>query len=144
MTLTPGEHGQFAGDLFIATAASYNAAGRTGQKLNSAGSVGNPWTTDISSGYTGNQAGALLYGIRSGQPVTLPISQPFRLSRSFTRLTYLLVVSSPLRNEGDVLLFACSLFAREILDGAELAALVCDVGLGEVDVAVGLLRIGVA
>lgn len=60
--------------IWNAAAASYNTAGSMGQKVNSAGSAGNPWTTDISTGYTGTQAGALLYAIRSGQPVTLPSS----------------------------------------------------------------------
>lgn len=64
------------GLLLGLTAASYNGAGTIGQKINSAGSAGNPWTTDISTGYTGTQAGALLYAIRSGQPMTLPTTPP--------------------------------------------------------------------
>ena len=59
-----------------ATAASYSGAGSIGQKINAAGAAGNPWTTDISSGYTGTQAGNILYAIRSGQPVTLPTTAP--------------------------------------------------------------------
>ena len=59
-----------------ATASSWTTAGSIGQKLNAAGAAGNPWTTDISSGYTGAQAGNILYAIRSGQPVTLPTTPP--------------------------------------------------------------------
>ena len=44
-----------------ATASLFNTAGTMGQKANAAGSSGDPWTTNISTGYTGNQAGAILY-----------------------------------------------------------------------------------
>ncbi len=63
LVLTPTEHGLFAGDVFGATAASFNTAGSFGQKLNAAGSAGDPWTTNIATGYSGNQAGALMYGM---------------------------------------------------------------------------------
>ncbi len=55
--------GQDPATLVLDVAASgHNTAGTIGQKINSAGSAGNPWTTDVSTGYTGNQAGALLFG----------------------------------------------------------------------------------
>jgi hypothetical protein len=41
-------------------AASLNTTGTMGEKLNGAGSAGNPWTTDLSSYNTANTAGKIL------------------------------------------------------------------------------------
>jgi hypothetical protein len=47
--------------------AGHLAAGSTGAKLNAAASAGDPWTTDLSTGgYTGDQAGAIIFSIASG------------------------------------------------------------------------------
>ena len=40
--------------------ASHLASGSTGEALNNAGGSGNPWITDLSTGYTGTQAGNIL------------------------------------------------------------------------------------
>ena len=43
-----------------ALAAAYNVPGTIGQKINSAASSGDPWSTDLPGGYSGTQAGKLL------------------------------------------------------------------------------------
>lgn len=40
--------------------AAHLASGSTGEALNNAGGSGNPWITDLSTGYTGTQAGNIL------------------------------------------------------------------------------------
>lgn len=49
-----------AAAVWNAAAASFNASGTMGNKLNGAGSAGDPWTTDLTSYTTAGTAGALL------------------------------------------------------------------------------------
>ena len=49
-----------AAAVWNAAAASFNASGTMGQKLNGAGSAGDPWTTDLTSYTTAGTAGALM------------------------------------------------------------------------------------
>jgi hypothetical protein len=46
--------------IWNAVATSYNEAGTMGQKLNGAGSAGDPWGTALPGSYTGEQAGAIV------------------------------------------------------------------------------------
>ncbi len=46
--------------VWNALAAEYNLGGTMGEKLNGAGSAGNPWTTDLSAYNTANTAGKIL------------------------------------------------------------------------------------
>ena len=47
-------------------AAGINIPGTTGEKINSAGATGDPWSTDLSTGgYTGNQAGKKIQDIKN-------------------------------------------------------------------------------
>ena len=49
-----------AAAVWNAAASSFNASGTMGNKLNGAGSAGDPWTTDLSSYTTAGTAGALM------------------------------------------------------------------------------------
>lgn len=49
-----------AAAVWNAAAASFNGSGTMGNKLNGAGSAGDPWTTDLTSYTTAGTAGALL------------------------------------------------------------------------------------
>lgn len=49
-----------AAAVWSALAASYNDSGTMGQKLNGAGSAGDPWTTDLSAYNTNDTAGKIL------------------------------------------------------------------------------------
>jgi len=51
---------QFVRANWNAVAADYNTSGTMGQKLNGAGSAGDPWTTDLDSYTTPGTAGALM------------------------------------------------------------------------------------
>jgi hypothetical protein len=51
---------QIVDAVWSAVAADYNASGTMGQKLNGAGSAGDPWTTDLSAYTTVGTAGALM------------------------------------------------------------------------------------
>lgn len=51
---------QIVDAVWGALAADYNASGTMGQKLNGAGSAGDPWTTDLSAYNTANTAGLLM------------------------------------------------------------------------------------
>lgn len=46
--------------VWNAVASEYNTSGTMGQKLNGAGSAGDPWTTDLTTYTTPNTAGALM------------------------------------------------------------------------------------
>lgn len=46
-------------------ASAHNTAGTIGAKINAGGAAGDPFATDISTGYTAPQAGAVLYAIRN-------------------------------------------------------------------------------
>lgn len=46
--------------VWSANASSYNVAGTTGNKLNSAASAGDPWTTNLPGSYTTGQAGYII------------------------------------------------------------------------------------
>lgn len=45
--------------------ATHLASGSTGEALNNAGGSGNPWITDIATGYTGTQAGNILNQVKA-------------------------------------------------------------------------------
>lgn len=51
---------QIVAGVWGAVAADFNASGTMGQKLNGAGSAGDPWTTDLSSYNTADTAGLIL------------------------------------------------------------------------------------
>ena len=51
---------QIVAAVWSALAAEYNESGTMGQKLNGAGSAGDPWTTDLSAYNTDNTAGKIL------------------------------------------------------------------------------------
>jgi hypothetical protein len=51
---------QIVAAVWSAIASEYNVSGTMGNKLNSAGSAGDPWTTDISGYNTPNTAGLIL------------------------------------------------------------------------------------
>lgn len=51
---------QIVDGVWNAIAADYNTAGTMGNKLNSAGSAGDPWSTNLPGTYTADQAGYLL------------------------------------------------------------------------------------
>lgn len=51
---------QIVDAVWGALATDYNASGTMGQKLNGAGSAGDPWTTDLSTYNTANTAGLLM------------------------------------------------------------------------------------
>lgn len=51
---------QIVDAVWNALAADYNTSGTMGEKLNGAGSAGDPWTTDLSSYTTANTAGLIL------------------------------------------------------------------------------------
>jgi hypothetical protein len=70
--------------VWSAIASVNNIAGTMGQALNSAGSAGDPWITNLPGAYTGTQAGALLdaintlvaelhriHGLESGTPLVV-------------------------------------------------------------------------
>lgn len=60
VALTSGEHTAIAADVLNATAASYNTAGSIGQKINSAGTAGDPLTAAVPGSYSTGTAGAAL------------------------------------------------------------------------------------
>ena len=51
--------------VWNALAADYNDSGTMGEKLNAAGTAGDPWTTDLSSYNTTNTAGKIVKQIKS-------------------------------------------------------------------------------
>lgn len=51
---------QIVAAVWNAVAADYNTSGTMGQKLNGAGSAGDPWTTDLSAYNTADTAGLIL------------------------------------------------------------------------------------
>jgi len=56
-TLSPEN---LAAAVWNSIAASFNTAGTMGNKMNSAASAGDPWSTTLPASYTGTQAGAIL------------------------------------------------------------------------------------
>ncbi len=55
---------QIVDGVLEATASEHNNPGTIGEKINDAGSAGDPWGTDVvSGGYTGNQAGKIIQDI---------------------------------------------------------------------------------
>lgn len=54
-----------AAAVWNAAAASFNTSGTMGEKLNGAGSAGDPWTTDLSGYNTTNTAGKIVKQIKS-------------------------------------------------------------------------------
>jgi len=57
---TPLSPNSLAAAVWSALAADFNESGTMGQKLNGAGSAGDPWTTDLDSYTTPGTAGALM------------------------------------------------------------------------------------
>lgn len=70
--------------VWAAIASANNIAGSMGNKLNSAASAGDPWTTELPGSYTADQAGAILAaiktltdelhrinGLKAGEPLTV-------------------------------------------------------------------------
>ena len=53
--------------VWNATATSYDTAGTMGEKLNDAGSAGNPWASVIESGYTAGEILSILAAVASGR-----------------------------------------------------------------------------
>lgn len=51
---------QIKAGVWDATAADFNDPGTMGNKMNSAGSAGDPWSTELPGTYTGKQAGKVL------------------------------------------------------------------------------------
>lgn len=51
---------EMAAAVWNALAASFNTAGTMGNKLNAAGSAGDPWSTILPGSYTGSQAGQIV------------------------------------------------------------------------------------
>lgn len=51
--------------VWNALAVQYNISGTMGQKLNAAGSAGDPWVTELPSSYTGDQAGRILWNLNA-------------------------------------------------------------------------------
>lgn len=56
---------QIVAAVWSALAAEYNVSGTMGEKLNGAGSAGDPWTTDLSAYNTTNTAGKIVKQIKS-------------------------------------------------------------------------------
>lgn len=56
---------QIVAAVWSALAAEYNVSGTMGEKLNGAGSAGDPWTTDLSSYNTTGTAGKIMKQIKS-------------------------------------------------------------------------------
>lgn len=51
---------QLVDAIWNAAAASFNASGTMGEKLNAAGTAGDPWTADLTTYNTSNTAGLLM------------------------------------------------------------------------------------
>lgn len=56
-----------ASAVWSSTASSYNSAGTMGEKLNGAGSAGNPWTQVIDSGLTAAQVMKIILAVQTGK-----------------------------------------------------------------------------
>ena len=54
-----------AAAVWNSVASAFNIAGTMGNKLNSAASAGDPWSTDLPGSYTGTEAGAILAQIQT-------------------------------------------------------------------------------
>jgi len=54
-----------ADQVWDETLSGHLASGSTGEALNNAGGSGNPWITDIATGYTGTQAGNILNQVKA-------------------------------------------------------------------------------
>jgi len=80
-TLSPEN---LAAAVWNSIAASFNTAGTMGNKMNSAASAGDPWSTSLPASYTGTQAGNILAqiqtlvdelhqleGLKNGSPMTV-------------------------------------------------------------------------
>src|SRR5262249_42881877 len=65
------EHANIAGDVLNATASSYNTAGTIGARINSAGSAGDPWSTQIPGAYPAGSAGYIV-----GNNIDAQVSPP--------------------------------------------------------------------
>ncbi len=59
-SLTSGEHTNIASDVLDTTASNHNTAGTIGNKINSAASAGDPWTTALPGSYVAGSAGNIV------------------------------------------------------------------------------------
>ena len=74
--------------VWNAAAAAYNASGTMGEKLNGAGSAGNPWTEVIEAGYSAAEILRLLAAHAAGDGANLEGSNPsFKGLDGTTRIT---------------------------------------------------------
>lgn len=78
--------------VWSAAAASYNAAGTMGEKLNDAGSASNPWTEVIESGYTAAEIlrliAAVVQGDATGLEGAAPVFKSIDGSKNRVEATY--------------------------------------------------------
>lgn len=63
--LTPLSPQTLAAAVWDAILAQHLTAGTTGNALNAAGAAGDPWSTTLPGTYTGNQAGAIMQGLKN-------------------------------------------------------------------------------
>jgi hypothetical protein len=78
--LTGAEHTAIAGDVLSATAASYNAAGTIGQKINAAGGASDPLLNAVPGSYGAGTAGLALGSIAGIKAKTDTIAFPTNFS----------------------------------------------------------------
>jgi hypothetical protein len=64
--------------VWNAVAASFNAPGTMGEKLNDAGSAANPWTEVIESGYTAAEILRVLAAVAAGKKTATGATVTFR------------------------------------------------------------------
>lgn len=84
-----GTASQVADAVWNSVSSSYNAAGTTGNKLNSAGSSGDPWSVDISA-YPSGTAGNELHNKPSAAAIRAELQANLQLGLSGTQATMLL------------------------------------------------------
>lgn len=68
---------QIADGVWDEASADHNAAGTMGNKLNSAASAGDPWTTSLPGAYAGGTAGKIV-GDLANEPLALTVITPVR------------------------------------------------------------------
>lgn len=71
-SLTALSPDSLANSIWNSLAASFNAAGTMGEKLNGAGSAGNPWTEVIESGLTASDIMRILLSVAAGETTITP------------------------------------------------------------------------
>jgi hypothetical protein len=81
--------GEIADGVWDEATSGHTTAGTTGKALIDAGSAGNPWTTDLATGYSGTQAGNILNSVKSQTDLiqaggTVTVSTPVTASGQLT------------------------------------------------------------